>query len=1447
MTTAYAIAYEQTRRDKQCGKSWIPDDWECTKSTSKAKSAKPFTLKKLRKSELSKNEVTLPKGSSLGKKLAVGAAVAATAAATATAGTIGMSAAAYATVRDNYRSKFPESAKQAQEQAKNITVEPLRDQAHTILFGLGGFTQGEGANDTLSGTRMANGARKAFSRHSKGKDIKAIPIANVSNGMDLEGAESTGNIDTVISAIKLHTNNLGGNEQNEASVNLAAHVIAYADKYPDRQIVMMGHSYGGSVLFEAEELLRIARPKIEDRLKSVAFGTQWGGMTNSFGRSITVGSKNDFFTQAMPTRNLRKVDSVKGHFMGDYIDDPNVIELVQNHIYDGVDVEAFKPKPPQKSQKSKRDRKASREYFHDKQRQQYGGRTLSQTIKDRRRARRQQNTDSAYLDAYWQIRLDKACGNSYIPDDAVCTKSTKQGRRKRSPFATQRVAGPVRISQRKKPEVKQIDNRPPIKRILGGLALVGVAGLGTAMAVDAVSRKQRTREVKQAQDDSAQKIENYRAKLDEEYVAKTQELEKQSKAELKKGKDQNKQALEKKLDRERTKLQKEADKKYQDYQAQVTSEYQIKLADELVKAKEEIHREAEIANQPQARRGGDIARENDVISLRSSVARENGVELNFSDNPKQSGLTSTDLKKRYRLPVGEAVNYQTREADLRLARDFQDHVKKVYKKTEKSQRMPSWKTFAGDMTIQQNRETGLRIQADQLRKAAYQYHDGLIDGLYDNVRNQPERQDYFLKKFDQDSKAHLAEVAKALEKYRTDLYSSQRYSTDAADGFASHHVNTLGDVDPLADVYALAYASVRNDKRCGNSWIPDDEECHIDDKPRRRKLFGLVGMSELMGTAGALGTAYLVNKAYNSNKNAKYKEMANAYAAGYEEARKDACCSECDEIEAKPPQGLMAQMLMSNTAIAVSQSLSDRYDSMPTTLIDQAIGLQTYEAFREDAPKCDPRVSKPCGDTCIPKNYDCEIDDGLSNLSIRDLKEEARGLSISNYSLMNKSQLVNSIRTVQQGPMQQARLEKTLEKRRRSREAAPLKEVARIVRKRRQLSGLKGIEAAIASATAVTAIGVFAVSELKGRYRGRFGESAEAAKSQGEGVKVEKLSRNTKHVTFAVDGFTSKGTENQGGVLAESLKRNDPDGFGSDKHHIIPISGPEFNEIEGSKVGGPIGDAVENFQKAARVLDTSLLEGRNPKSIELAAQVYAYHNSYNVQGKDERNRKQINLIGDHAGGNVVNEAVEILRVMDGTKKPKDRIADNLHVVNLGTNSWGLTEPVAKTDEKKGTTGRTLTLFSKDDSVFLFPKRRPQHVHSIKGSTTEDYLSNPEAMGMIKGVVETETHGRTIPKPKTKAEKKAAKKNAPYKAPDFIEMDWELNGKPDPVTKIPYAVHPANFPGFQAMDPAAQIKAMDQYEKDLRKRNKALEEYDKKAKGIAEQLGFIYPDEKETDD
>lgn len=244
----------------------------------------------------------------------------ATVAGSAIAATILAGFGGHAALRMRYQQSFDKNAPSVLARSQEIAASgPLKvnSKQKAILIGLGGMAYAEDSPETVSGQRMILSAKMSLSLGKK-HGFKSIPVSAEDDYP--KGRAPNDKIRWTRDALKYHARNLsrGG---TSAGKEAAAQAIAWGDANPNTPIVIIGHSAGGMHLFESLEYIRRVRPDLAKRVKAFALGTENFGLTDpeKIPGFHTLGSPNDFFTSALPTKKLKSFPDIKGHALGDYM------------------------------------------------------------------------------------------------------------------------------------------------------------------------------------------------------------------------------------------------------------------------------------------------------------------------------------------------------------------------------------------------------------------------------------------------------------------------------------------------------------------------------------------------------------------------------------------------------------------------------------------------------------------------------------------------------------------------------------------------------------------------------------------------------------------------------------------------------------------------------------------------------------------------------------------------------------------------------------------------------------------------------------------------------------------------------------------------------------------------------------------------------------------------
>jgi hypothetical protein len=395
-------------------------------------------------------------------------------------------------------------------------------------------------------------------------------------------------------------------------------------------------------------------------------------------------------------------------------------------------------------------------------------------------------------------------------------------------------------------------------------------------------------------------------------------------------------------------------------------------------------------------------------------------------------------------------------------------------------------------------------------------------------------------------------------------------------------------------------------------------------------------------------------------------------------------------------------------------------------------------------------VGTPCKGICISAKKVCRTDIPLSNpekervkkvieaatdkysgRSIRELQTEAREKGIYRANHLPKDKLIETLKLLDKDPKSQENLRKTLEKRRKTRETALKilpKDLAKTWRALRTVSKAVGQNpdtAGLIAASALAGFTLAAAQRVKDRYKDGLNESAKTALDRAQKLPIEKTNKD--NIMFAVGGYSGIGSH---GDRIKELLEAPLDGTKGEKwfgksHHIIPFNHSDFDiptpnaskrDDRGRYNPLYLGHvAKESLGKYV----TNVRRGRNEAAVELAAHLYAYGNRYP--------KSAINALAHGAGGNVVDEATEILRRMrKGTSKSSgEEIIKRFNIVRLGSPHFGFTND----KQWRDISHRTIT--SKNDPFSILPKRAAQWINSVKGGEIDDYLKSLDVRDRVR--------------------------------------------------------------------------------------------------------------------
>lgn len=206
---------------------------------------------------------------------------------------------------------------------------------------------------------------------------------------------------------------------------------------------------------------------------------------------------------------------------------------------------------------------------------------------------------------------------------------------------------------------------------------------------------------------------------------------------------------------------------------------------------------------------------------------------------------------------------------------------------------------------------------------------------------------------------------------------------------------------------------------------------------------------------------------------------------------------------------------------------------------------------------------------------------------------------------------------------------------------------------------------------------------VRAKYRQGIPQSAAIAQNNAASVPVPDLGSGKKQITFTIGGFD--GNNKTSFTLKDSLKHDLTD------HHLVPIVQADFNVKNQLKQGqNQVVYAGKQLKEVMRVFYGSVAQnGRNPVSVQLASQAYAYHLKYP--------NKRINFIGHSAGGIIAHEAADIL----------EQMGVRTRTVSLGSPYMGFA--------KHRSTSSSITIFNNNDPLIKLPSMNPIVISNAKKS------------------------------------------------------------------------------------------------------------------------------------
>lgn len=327
---------------KNCGQICIPKKYECSINFNTSKKLKSRKQIKLKSPINTNKKVAITSG--IGVALLGGGLLA--------AGVAGGGAAAIGVekveekinriktvlvqLRDEYRAGFKESAKIAVQKAKYTKVPNIPADTKKVLWSVGGF----GSEDALSESQLLSknirGLGIKDKIHTEDVEYSDFNVATRIEETDLfDPTKAVENSTKILKAgtqaMALLLDTVTNKKYNPVSRRIAAQAIAFKKKYPNIDLIAVGHSGGGYVVGEWEAIMREAGYKV----KAISIGTPDVGIFESEKANFkTAVTKQDGILNATTKKGVNQVsfDEVQGHGQDKYFSSEKFKNFLRKEI-----------------------------------------------------------------------------------------------------------------------------------------------------------------------------------------------------------------------------------------------------------------------------------------------------------------------------------------------------------------------------------------------------------------------------------------------------------------------------------------------------------------------------------------------------------------------------------------------------------------------------------------------------------------------------------------------------------------------------------------------------------------------------------------------------------------------------------------------------------------------------------------------------------------------------------------------------------------------------------------------------------------------------------------------------------------------------------------------------------------------------------------------------------
>lgn len=310
VTTTYLDAKQLTLDSVKCSKGKPCGDKICIPKSSKCNISNQQLLK-------------TPNGSNNIGYATLGVGIGGTlGTATIAAGLGVLSVAKLNEIKNRYQANFATSAIRAEVESRSMKVPKLDKSINTVILTVGGF----GTKDAYSESVVLKNNIESLGLKGLHIEPQSYAEFNVPTPPD-NRASARQSFDE---ARNLFIKTVVGTGYNPVAVSVAARLMAYQKANPDKEYQLIGHSGGGLVVQEANEILHKAKIKT----KTTAIGSPDVGLIPGTGDLVTTTSVHDKILKLSGGRgvNGKAFDDVLDHGQSSYFGDKKFRDFITQRL-----------------------------------------------------------------------------------------------------------------------------------------------------------------------------------------------------------------------------------------------------------------------------------------------------------------------------------------------------------------------------------------------------------------------------------------------------------------------------------------------------------------------------------------------------------------------------------------------------------------------------------------------------------------------------------------------------------------------------------------------------------------------------------------------------------------------------------------------------------------------------------------------------------------------------------------------------------------------------------------------------------------------------------------------------------------------------------------------------------------------------------------------------------